>query len=247
MRIAILSDIHGNVFALEAVLADAKSRGVELMLNLGDILCGPIAPKATYNLLMDHDLVTIRGNQDRLLYEITSEGIKSNPTIQFILDDLGHEPLEWVASLPFDIQLTEEIYICHGSPSDDMTYLLENIESGSACLRSDKEIVELLNGQQSQLILCGHTHTPRSVQLASGQYVVNPGSVGMPAYTDEEPNYHSMENHSPHASYAIIEEKNHDWVIEQMKIPYAFDRAATAAKENGRDDWAHFLSTGKGL
>ena len=57
MKIAILADIHSNVFALEAVLADAKSKNVDILINLGDILYGPIAPKATYELLKKTDLL----------------------------------------------------------------------------------------------------------------------------------------------------------------------------------------------
>ena len=98
MRIATLSDIHSNVFALEAVIYDAKKHGVELMLNLGDILYGPIAPKATFDLLREHKFVTIRGNQDRQIYEATQKEIDSNPTMQFILNDLGQAPLDWMRS-----------------------------------------------------------------------------------------------------------------------------------------------------
>lgn len=129
VKIAALSDIHSNVFALEAIIADAKFRGVDQMLNLGDILYGLIAPRATYDLLMEHDLVTIRGNQDRQLYEADTESVDLHPTMQFICGDLGPEPLAWMASLPFDMQVNEEVYICHGTPKSDLVYLLENAES----------------------------------------------------------------------------------------------------------------------
>lgn len=144
MRIAVLSDIHSNIFALEAVIRDAKKREAGVMLNLGDILYGPIAPRATYELLMQHQFVTIRGNQDRQTYEATNTEIDSNPTMQFILEDLGDEPLAWMKALPFDIQLTDEVYLCHGTPTDDLVYLLENVESGFAKIRSNNEIVKLL-------------------------------------------------------------------------------------------------------
>ena len=73
MKIAILSDIHSNVYALEAVISDAQSRAIDLMINLGDILYGPIAPKATFDLLMKHDFVTICGNQDRQIFEANQD------------------------------------------------------------------------------------------------------------------------------------------------------------------------------
>lgn len=245
MRIAALSDIHSNVFALEAVIKDAKQRGAEMMLNLGDIVYGPIAPKATFDLLNDYDFVTISGNQDRLLYEATGDEIESNPTMQFVLNDLGTEPVLWLKSLPFDCQLDPEIYLCHGSPADDMVYLLENVESGYAQLRSNEEIVGLLGGQQSGLILCGHTHTARAVLLASGQCIVNPGSVGLPAYSDNEPVPHAMESYVPHASYSILEKGTAGWNIQNILVPYEHQKAATEARKQNRVDWEQFLTTGR--
>lgn len=247
MKIAILSDIHSNTFALEAVLHDAEKHGVEQMLNLGDIFYGPIAPKATYDLLMAHDIVTISGNQDRQIYEATREEIDANPTMQFVIEDLGDAPCIWLQSLPFDNQLNSEIYMCHGTPDDDKTYLLEQVETGRPRLRHDLEISALLHGQSSMVIACGHTHIPRTVMLASGQVIVNPGSVGLPAYTDDEPVVHSMENYSPHACYAIIEKSNNGWIVQQIKVPYDYRQAALEARKRRREDWVHFLTTGRGL
>ncbi len=145
MKIAVLSDIHSNVFALETVIEDAKKHGVVQILNLGDIFYGPIAPKATYDLLKEHGFITIRGNQDLQIYEASQDEINSNPTMQFVLHDLGNAPISWLKSLPFDKQLNDEIYMCHGTPTSDMEYLLEGIETGSPCLRSDSEIMSALN------------------------------------------------------------------------------------------------------
>jgi len=247
MKIAVLSDIHSNVFALEAVIDDAKKRDVGQVLNLGDIFYGPIAPKETYELIKEHDFVTIRGNQDRQLYEASHEEIDANPTMQFVIHDLGEKPILWMKSLPFDYQLNDEIYMCHGSPTDDLEYLLENIEKGFPRLRSENEIMASLNGQSSNIILCGHTHIPRTVKLNSGQFIINPGSVGLPAYTDDEPIIHSMENYCPHASYAIIEKNKTGWTIQQIKVSYDYQKAVKVAKELQREDWGHFLSTGRGL
>lgn len=247
MKFAVLSDIHSNVFALEAVIADAKKHNVDLLVNLGDILYGPIAPRATYDLLIQHDIVTICGNQDRQIFEATAEDIASNPTMKFIIDNLGQEPIEWMKLLPFDVQLNDDVYLCHGTPDDDLIYLLENVELGYARLRSDNEIVKLLNGQKSKLICCGHTHIPRTVSLTTGQVIVNPGSVGLQAYTDDEPLIHSMENFNPMASYAIVDKIASSWSIEHIKVPYNVKLAVTECEKRGRIDWIHFLTTGRKL
>ena len=247
MKIAVLSDIHSNIFALEAVINDALANNVDCLVNLGDILYGPIAPKATYELLKKHNFITISGNQDRQIYEATAEEIASNPTMQFILHDLGQEPLDWMKSLPFDFQLSDEVYLCHGTPSNDLIYLLEDVSLGYAKLRSTDEILTLLNGQQSPLVLCGHTHTPRTVKLNDHQLVINPGSVGLQAYTDDAPVLHSMENYCSQACYAIVEKSEFGWKSQHIKVPYNTQAAIEACKLRGRLDWVHFLSTGRKL
>ncbi len=248
LKYAILSDIHSNSYALKAVLEHAQSQGVERYINLGDILYGPIAPRATYDLLQTIDATTICGNQDRQIFQATPEEIDANPTMQFILQDLGPEPIQWMKTLPFDSQITQDIYACHGSPQDDMVYLLEDVSSGSPSLRVDSEIKKLLGGNTSPIILCGHTHIARCVELSSGQLVVNPGSVGMPAYTDEEPHLHSMETYSAKASYAILsQQSNGAWNVALHKISYPVKTSARLAEQRQRLDWVHFLTTGRGL
>ncbi|AJQ96017.1 metallophosphoesterase family protein [Gynuella sunshinyii] len=244
MKVALLSDIHSNVYALQATLNDIQTKGVDITVNLGDILYGPIAPRATYELLMQHSLVTIRGNQDRQIYEATAEDIRHNPTMEFILQDLGDEPLKWMRQLPFDQQLTEEIYLCHGTPTDDLIYLLEDVSNGYPKLRTDGDIIQLLNGNRSEVILCGHTHIPRMVMTTTKQLIVNPGSIGLPAYTDDEPVLHSMQNFAPHASYALIEKISGSWKVEHIKVPYDYQNAARDAEKRQRDDWVHYLTTG---
>lgn len=244
MRIAALSDIHGNVHALRAVLADARRRGADTFVDLGDILYGPVAPRATYDLLMEQTLVAIRGNQDRQIYEADEAELAANSTLRFVHEDLGQEPLDWIRSLPSDARIGD-IYLCHGTPDDDLTYLLEDIDGGRAQIRSEATIQRLLGSQDAPLILCGHSHTPRTVQLGSGQLIVNPGSVGLPAYADDEPTRHVMETFSPHASYALIERSEQGWTVEHVKVPYDHGAAAREAALRGRDDWVHCLATGR--
>jgi len=245
MKIAAISDIHSNIYALQRVLGDIKRRGVDVTVNLGDILYGPIEPKATYELLMENELVTIRGNQDRQIYEASQEEIETNPTMQFILKDLGEQPLIWMKNLPFSMQLTDQVFLCHGTPNNDLIYFLESVETGSTKVRNDEDIIKLLAGQTSDVILCGHTHTPRAVTTSTKQLIVNPGSVGLPAYVDDLPVAHSIENHSPHATYAILELVGTEWNVQHIRVPYDHEKAARAAELRGREDWVHFLLTGR--
>lgn len=247
MKIAAFSDVHSNVFALKAVISDIEKNGADVILNLGDVFYGPIAPRATYEVLEKHKILTIRGNQDRQLYEATPDEVELNPTMAFVLDELGQYPLDWMKTLPTGKQLTGDIFLCHGSPASDLKYLLEDISTGHPRLRSNNKIIELLSGQPSELILCGHTHIARTVSLESGQLIVNPGSVGLPAYTDDEPVAHTMESFSPHASYVMLEKSRAGWLVQHRKVPYDFQLAAQECLTRGRQDWAHYLTTGRGL
>lgn len=243
--IAVLGDIHANIFALREVLADARRRGVDTLVNLGDTLYGPLAPRATYDLLCENRCITISGNQDRMLLEATEEMCTGNPTLRFVLDQVAGEPMEWLKTLPQDLELANGPYLCHGAPGDDLVYLLEDISSGSPVLRDNQAIHGLLGECRAPVVLCGHTHQPRLVTLDTGQIILNPGSVGLPAYNDDAPLPHAMENYSPHASYAILEQEEQGWNAAFINVPYDHRQAAAAAEQQGRHDWAGFLTTGR--
>ncbi|CAM4356757.1 metallophosphoesterase family protein [Vibrio agarivorans] len=243
---AVISDIHSNIYALQAVVKDANAKGITTFINLGDIFYGPIEPKKTFDYLCGLDVLTISGNQDRQIYQSTETEIASNPTMKFVLDDLGERPIEWMKSLPFDLVVNNDIYACHGTPSDDLVYLMEDVSSGTALLRSEEEIIELLGTVSSKIILCGHSHTPRILSLSSGHVIVNPGSVGLQAYADEEPFPHTIQNSTPEASYATLRrEQGEDWEISLHRVGYDYGEAIKRASVRRRNDWVNCLRTGR--
>jgi diadenosine tetraphosphatase ApaH/serine/threonine PP2A family protein phosphatase len=111
-------------------------------------------------------------------------------------------------------------------------------------LASVQQIAAAANGISASLLLCGHSHLPRVVALPDGRLIVNPGSVGLPAYDDDHPYPHRVENGSPHARYAICERGGDGWRIDLRAVPYDFRAAAQLAGENGAPDWARWLSSG---
>jgi len=233
---ALLADIHGNAWALEAVLADAARRGVTEFIDLGDVLYGPLAPRRTYDLLQGIPLTAqVRGNQDRLIVSGPSA-----PTVDWVRQDLGPEPVAWLASLP-PLATRGDRLLCHGTPASDTAYLLEDVSTGRPVVRPDAAIQALLGDFDSRWILCGHSHVPRLVLLASGQTVLNPGSVGLPAYDDDAPVPHFMETFSPHACYATVERD----VVSFHRVPYDWTAAAGSALDLGRPDWARGIATGR--
>ena len=100
-----------------------------------------------------------------------------------------------------------------------------------------------MNGE---VILCAHSHVPRVVRAAD-RLIVNPGSVGLPAYTDDAPFPHAMESGSPHARYARLSRESSDdaWRVEHVAVPYDWHAASAAARRHQRPDWAEWLLSGR--
>src|SRR5258708_34835837 len=245
-KLGVIADIHGNALALEAVLRDADRRGVRRFVNLGDILYGPLEPLKTYRILQRTNVVaSISGNQDRQIFEAGADDLRTNQTLAFVTANLGSEPIAWLRSLPTTAVVEGRVFLCHGTPTSDTTYLLEDVSSGHPVIRVEHAIVELLGIVREPVVLCGHTHIARMVQLSSGQLIVNPGSVGVPAYDDYAPVKHLMETYSPHASYAVLEESSSSWDVSFHKIAYPWDEAAKQARHLNRKDWARGLASGK--
>jgi predicted phosphodiesterase len=242
MRIAALSDIHGNLFALDAVLADVGRRGVDLTVNLGDILSGPVLPAETAERLMALDLPTIRGNHERQL--LTRPPEKMGASDRYAHDQLMDAHRAWITALPAVLHPAPEVFMCHATPASDVDCYLEDLIEGELRPAALRSIESRSADCDASLILCGHTHIPRVVHLSSGQIIVNPGSVGIQAYLGHDPAPHTVEVGSPHARYAIAERSSRGWMVELIAVPYDWDSAAELARERGRDDWVRALKTG---
>jgi diadenosine tetraphosphatase ApaH/serine/threonine PP2A family protein phosphatase len=245
-KLGVIADIHGNALALEAVLQHAERCDVRRFVNLGDILYGPFQPLRTYRILQRTNVVaSITGNQDRQIFDAAADDLGTNQTLAFVTESLGSDPIAWLRSLPATAVIDGTVFLCHGTPTSDTTYFLEDVSSGRPVARAERAIVELLGSVRERVVLCGHTHIPRMVQLSGGQLIVNPGSVGVPAYDDYAPVKHLMETHSPHASYAVLEESSSGWDVSFHRVAYPWDEAAKQALHLNRDDWARGIATGK--
>jgi putative phosphoesterase len=238
MRIAVVSDIHGNLPALSAVVADFTRRGVDQVVNLGDSLSGPLLPKETAQYLMaQQDWVHLAGNHERQVLHLHAN---SGASDAYAHSQLSSVELEWMASLPFVRPLNHDVLLCHGTPTSDITYLLQSADKAA----TPAEIATRLGPVSASLVLCGHTHVPRSVR-SGGTLIVNPGSVGHPAFADTHPRHpHVIETGSPDARYAIVEKRNGGWVANLISVPYAYQEMAELARLRNRPDWVCALLTG---
>ena len=243
MKIAAISDIHGNLAALDAVLRHIRSQGVDLIVNLGDIVSGSLLPGETADRLMALDLPTIRGNHERQLLAGDIAGMRRSD--HFARMALRAEHLEWIAQLPATRRIEDDVLMVHGTPDNDLDYFLETVTEAGCRAATQAEVERRAGHGAERLILCGHTHVPRSARLGDGRFVVNPGSVGLQAYEDSEPWPHRIETGSPHARYATVTRTKSGWEAEFHAVEYDWDAAADLACANGREEWAMALREGR--
>lgn len=258
MKIAIISDIHGNLPALQTVLAEIATEGVDSTINCGDTLGGPLAAARTAELLMARQIPMIAGNHERQMLTLPTSKLSASDACA--LAELSNEQQAWLATAPPTLWLADDVFVCHGTPHSDLRYWLETVvddfgSNGSPGVRAATKaevLARLGTGLhlKASLIICGHTHIPRVVSVTSptGGHlitVVNPGSVGLPAYDDIYPYKHHIENGSPHARYAIAERTATGWQVELRSVVYDFESMARLAQSRQRPDWVVALRTGR--
>jgi len=241
MRLALVSDIHGNLPALEAVATDIRRRGVDQVLCLGDNLSGPLLPRETAQYLMDSGWPVLAGNHERQILEWTPG--RGGASDGYALSTLGSAELAWLRALQPMWQWAPDIFLCHGTPRQDDEHFLETPRAGVLTLASAAEIADRLGAQRSSLVACGHSHLPRFLRTA-GPCLANPGSVGLQAYVDDEPERYVVERGTPDANYAIVERISGAWHCSQHAVPYDHLAMAALAARNGRPDWERALATG---
>ena len=232
MRLAIISDVHGNRHALDAVLADIAQRGADAVLNLGDLVSGPLDPAGTLDLLLERSFPTIAGNHDRYLLERSAEQL--DPVDTFISARLGPRHFDYLRSLPRTRDIEGEVFMCHGTPTSDVDPWLDGWRNGrNSVLPDEAAVTAIAAGLDFPVLLCGHTHVSRIVRLRDGRLIVNPGAVGLQFY-----------HGAPDARYALIERRGGKWSASLRAVAYDHDAAARQAVENGFPAWTEALTTG---
>ena len=244
-QFAVIADIHGNLLALDAVLADLATRGITRVIDLGDCVSGPLWPAETCDRLMALGFPTVRGNHDRWVADRPVDGLGT--TDRFTRAALTDRHMAWLRALP-PTQVLPGALAVHGSPGDDNLYLLERVLAFHLVPDAPAAIAARIGAapgtETPALVLCGHSHQPRLMRLPDGPTVLNPGSVGCPAYQDPSAEPHVSEAGSPHARYAIIGVSADMISADLIAVDYDHRAAAARAEALGRPDWAHALGTG---
>lgn len=232
MRIAVISDIHGNYFAFDAVLADMRHRAIDQVACLGDAIQGGAQPGETVQRLRELGCPVVMGNADAWL--LTGKETSSNETVseqqlavrEWSLAQLSDEDKAFIAQFQPTIEIMMEAdqkLLCfHGSPHSFDDILLPNTP--------EEVFQKVLSGFDAKLLTGGHTHTQQFRRLDNAWYF-NPGSVGL-AYNWQLPDeqFHA----DPWADYAIVTSENEQIGVEFRHIPFDTDQLITIIRSSGR-------------
>lgn len=230
MKIAIISDIHGNIDALESVLSDIEKENCSKIFCLGDIAMAGPEPSKTISkihaLVQTKDFHIIQGNTDSMLSVFsfdTYNAILNTNTVMgsaYLADSqlLTNEEKEFLKNLPekLDIELYGiKILLVHGSPRKNNENIYPNLPI--------EEVEEMIKDTDANIIFCGHTHMPCGYQTNTEQTIVNVGSVGRP-FSD-----------SPDSCYVIMEisEETSNYTVKHKFVKYDVLTASKKIEERG--------------
>jgi putative phosphoesterase len=224
MRLAVLSDIHANLPALEAVLADMQQYAVNGAIIAGDLTAGP-QPVETIRLIRSIGGWMIRGNSDNNLLRYaagdaptTWRTSRQYSLLRWGYDHVDAETLEFIRSLPEQrvvaIEDTAHIRVVHGSPRSPYESIYPDRDPASL----DSALAQV----DEPVFICGHTHQPWKVERA-GRLAFNPGAVCGPLNGDVR------------AQYAVLtwDDDDRRWQVEHQAVPYDLDRIRSAFRESG--------------
>ena len=221
MRVAVFGDVHGNAFALRAVLADIRRAAPDLTVNLGDTLWGAADPATAWALQREHAPPTVRGNTDERL---AGQRAGKEKMRQWVLSQVPADVPGTLGALPTFADLAGgELRAAHGSPRSPWEDLLLSEEGGSTRPAGRREVRERLAGFGGAVCVVGHTHW-EMLAVVDGVSVVNVGPVSR------------QKDGLPLARWALLTrtagQRGH-WNIEFRRCPYDTEAAAAWAREHG--------------
>lgn len=223
VRIALLGDVHANLPALEAVLADARALGAEAVWNVGDHVGYSAFPEEVMERLAAAGAVSIRGNYDEKVLAAPAKAARWRRTkrpekvLAFLWAHQHLSPASRarLAALPPQRRLEvagHRVLLCHGSPAA--------IDDRLTPETPDARLRELAREAAADLVVCGHTHQPFARRVDEVLFV-NTGSVGRP------------EDGDPRASWALLEADGDGLRVRHRRVAYDVDRAAAAIAAHG--------------
>lgn len=227
MKLALISDVHANLEALERVLAEIDRENVDLIVNLGDLVGYNANPRECLELIRRREIVCVAGNHDLAVIDPTLAqdfNLIAYHALMWSRDQLGTDHKAFLRKLPRTRVIAEYYLACHGTPNSPDAYISYHFQG--------KRVLNLLRRELNPIRICffGHTHRraiwyrdirgkvamlppgPGKISLdRDWLYLINPGSVGQPR------------NHTPAASYAVFDTE--DYAVQFKLVPYDIQKA----------------------
>jgi len=234
MRVAIFSDVHGNLSGLEAVLADVARHAPDLVVFAGDLcLMGP-RPGDCLRRVRELRLPAVMGNTDEWTAGSGAPPERMREVLPWTQDQLTGDERDWLASLPFGLTVSptadpaDDLRIVHANPRDLNAILFpsETHQTAywSAVRQSDAELEPLLGGLTAAVLAFGHLHLPNQRRWGALS-LVNVASVSMPGDGDAR------------AKYALLTWADGQWTAEHQRVAYDVGQEAAAFRERRPPGW----------
>ncbi|HYF82928.1 MAG TPA: metallophosphoesterase family protein [Clostridia bacterium] len=236
MRIAVIADIHSNIFALNEVLLDIDNKNVDLILCLGDLVGYATYPNEVIDTIRENRILTIKGNYDEAVgeelmvcgcdYPDQKDAENAGLSLNWTIDETREDNKEFLRNLPMEVDMSFEvktIKFVHGSPRKINEYLKEN----------STEAEEVMSAFEADILVCGHTHKPY-YKMYGDKMLVNAGSAGKP------------KTGTPKANYVVLDLFGENAKVEIYEVDYEYENTAKAIEEMGLPhEFANIIRTGK--
>ncbi|HET7815847.1 MAG TPA: metallophosphoesterase family protein [Candidatus Baltobacteraceae bacterium] len=230
MRVAIVSDVHGNLVGLDACLADlAQQGGADVVVAAGDLCMDGPRPKKVLQRLIEIDARCLRGNTDRFLCDPEnahgewSDADRKQAAWQRA--QIGDKWLAWLSELPFSLRFgpaDNELLVVHANPVSDDEHLWPDADEAT--------LERLVGSETATAIAFGHLHLPYT-RMWRGKLLANVSSAGLPKDGDAR------------AGYAILTEREGGWEVKHRRVAFDVKKVATQLTDCGIPDSADLIST----
>jgi predicted phosphodiesterase len=222
MRLAAFSDVHGNVLALDACLADLREQGgADAIVGVGDYCMDGPRPAEVLERLRDLGARCVRGNTDRYLSDpLLSDDDEDGAALAWQRARLGPEWLAWLAALPFSLRLgdgpaRDALLVVHANPKNDDVHLRPDAD--------DAFLERITDGVEERTLAFGHLHVPY-VRAWRERLFVNVASAGLPKDGDAR------------AGYAIFTQRPGGWEVKHRRVEFDVDKVARDIEKSGMPD-----------
>ena len=218
MRVAVLSDIHGNLVSLDACIADLEAQGgANAIVAAGDLCLDGPKPKKVLQRLQQLGAQCVRGNTERYLADAKDETFDATEDAQLAWTrrDLGEEWLAWMRDLPFAMRIGEDdnqLLVVHANPLNDDEHVWPDAD--------DATLERFVGDEKAAAIAFGHLHIPYA-RMWRGKLLVNVSSAGLPKDGD------------PRACYAIFTERDGGWEVKHRRVAFDVKKVATQLADCG--------------